>query len=136
MISAHQFGIINFMKKPLKRKKTGSKILGKLIQDSRKKRKMTGKKLADLTEVNRTHISKIEHGVHAPDFLVAKKISEVLKNPEIIKLYLREQHPDINAYTEEQIKAAKKLNEYLKKRNIDFGTLYEELVSRKYIPSP
>ena len=112
------------MQKLMKRKRTGSQRLGKLIKESRLKKGLSGGKLAALVGIDRTHISKIEHGVHAPDFLVAKKISQALEEPEIIYLFLNEQHPDIADFYAE----AKKLKELLAEHNIDFKTAYNKLV--------
>jgi predicted transcriptional regulator len=86
------------MQKIIKRKRTGSQRLGKLIKESRLKMGLSGGKLAALVGIDRTHISKIEHGAHAPDFTIAQKISEVLCDPEIKTLFLLEQYPEIDTH--------------------------------------
>jgi transcriptional regulator with XRE-family HTH domain len=105
------------------RKKTGSKLLGKLIRDCRQKNGLSGEKLANLAGIDRTHISKIEHGVHAPDFALAVKISQILKEQKIVDVFLSELFSDIDNYYAE----AKKLKAFLDERQTDFKTVYERL---------
>ena len=80
------------------RKKTGSEVFGRHLKGYRKKNNLTGEKLAKLSGVDRTHISKIEHGVHAPDFLIVERMARALNEPGLITLYLLQNHQNIDKY--------------------------------------
>ena len=83
-----------------KREKTGSQVFSELLRQFRKKHGFTGEKLEKLSGIDRTHISKIEHGVHSTDFVVVKRISDALNEPTLIKAYLGEFYPEIADYYE------------------------------------
>lgn len=52
--------------------------LGKKIKELRKGMFYTQEKLAELTDIDSKHLSKIETGVHLPTYKTLKKLSEIL----------------------------------------------------------
>lgn len=65
---------------------------GKVIKDLRVKKNMTQERLAELAEVDRTYIYRIEHGLREPSFNIFLKLIEGLKTSadEFILLYKKE----------------------------------------------
>jgi transcriptional regulator with XRE-family HTH domain len=67
-------------------------ILGKIIQEQRKAKKISQEKLAKLTGLDRTAISLIETGKRSPIFITILKICSALKikPSELLSIYERE----------------------------------------------
>jgi len=65
---------------------------GKVIKELRVKKNMTQERLAELAEVDRTYVYRIEYGLREPSFSVFLKLIEGLKvsADEFIILYKRE----------------------------------------------
>ena len=52
--------------------------LGKKVREIRKQKGYTQEQLAELIGIDNKHLSKIENGVHLPNYKTLKKLSEVL----------------------------------------------------------
>lgn len=65
---------------------------GSVIKELRIEKNMTQEKLAELAEVDRTYIYRIEHGLREPSFNIFLKLIEGLKTnaDEFIALYKKE----------------------------------------------
>jgi transcriptional regulator with XRE-family HTH domain len=70
-------------------------ILGKILQEQRKAKKISQEKLAKLTGLDRTAISLIERGKRSPIFITILKICSALeiKPSELLSIY-EEKDPD------------------------------------------
>lgn len=58
-----------------------AKVVGKVIQDFRKSRKMSQEVLSGLADLDRTHYSKIERGLRSPTIDTLFKIAHALGIP-------------------------------------------------------
>jgi len=67
-------------------------ILGKIIQEQRKAKKLSQEKLGKITGLDRTAISLIETGKRSPIFITILKICSALKikPSELLSIYERE----------------------------------------------
>lgn len=85
------------------RKMRYAKTFGEKVRSRRKFIKMTEEKLAELSGVDRTYISKIEHGKCIPDIQVAERISQAFNDEEIIRIFLRYFYPHLDRYYKEPV---------------------------------
>ena len=67
-------------------------ILGKILQEQRKAKKISQEKLAKLTGLDRTAISLIETGKRSPIFITILKLCSALeiKPSELLSIYEKE----------------------------------------------
>jgi len=78
--------------------RTNQQIFGDVVRGYRKGKGFTAEKLAKLSNIDRTYISKIERGKHTPDISVVERMSHALNEPALVTLYLRQNLPQIDDY--------------------------------------
>jgi transcriptional regulator with XRE-family HTH domain len=73
---------------------------GALLRHLRKEKKITAEKLADAVNIDRTYISKMEQENYLPSYAIAKKLSEFLESPPLLRNYMISKYPEAAKYFE------------------------------------
>jgi len=69
--------------------------IGALIRKLREEQGFKGSELAEKAGIDRTYLIKIEKNNMLPSFFVMKKISDSLRKPELLEVYMRIKFPSL-----------------------------------------